>query len=70
MKRKTMNSKRAHDKKNVNLAHFSTHTHRGAHGGLFIGEIKGHLTLAELPLANHYISRVHSLRGITDYYNW
>jgi hypothetical protein len=50
-----------------NLVHF-IHLDQGVRGGLFIGEIKGLITLSELSLTNHYIPKVHSLRGITDHY--
>jgi hypothetical protein len=64
-----INIKRTHGKKNANLVHFMRPNREvGVGGGLFIGEVKGLLTLFELPLTYHYISRVHSLRGIIDYY--
>jgi hypothetical protein len=54
-------------KRNANSIHF-THPNRRAHRGLFIGEIKGLIIWSEPPLTNHYISKVHSLKDITDYY--
>jgi hypothetical protein len=43
---------------------------RGDRGDQFIREIKSRFTLSELPLTNHNISRVCSLRGITGYYSF
>jgi hypothetical protein len=64
MKLKTINSKRTRGEGNVNSIQ-SPPTHR-EFVGLFIGEINDRFTLFELSLTNHYISKVHNLRGITD----
>jgi hypothetical protein len=40
----------------------------GAHGGSFIGEIKGLITMSLMPLTTYPNCRVHSQGGNLDYY--